>query len=443
MSGDGRLLSPAVWFLLIGALLASMAIGGTLLKRLPITTALLYLGVGAALGPAGVGLIAVSLPAEGRILERLTEVAVLISLFTVGLKLRVPITDSRWWVPIRLAVISMVLTVGMVTAAGVFLLGLPLGAAVLLGGILAPTDPVLASEVQVESPWKPERLRFSLSGEGGLNDGTAFPFVMLGLGLLGAHDLGAGLWRWLAVDVVWASGAGLAVGAALGTLMGRLVLYLRREHREGLGFDEFLALGLIALAYGAALAVDAYGFLAVFAAGLAFRRVESRETGVAPAGPAVDPVDQRGKEELESDPVLAPHQLAQGVLRFNEQLDGLAELAVVLLVGAMLVSIEPSAMAWVTVALLLLVIRPVSAVLGLAGRGTTAAQRGLIAWFGIRGIGSIYYLTYAVNHGVPTTLIGPLTTVAVLAVAVSIVVHGVSVTPLMRLYTKHGRDTGG
>ena len=435
-------MSASVWFLLSGALLVFMAISGTVLKRLPLTAAMLCLGAGFALGPAGAGLFEVSFPSESRLLEHVTEVAVVVSLFTVGLKLRVPPTDSRWRVPLRLAVVSMVLTVGLVTAAGVFILGLPLGGAVLLGGILAPTDPVLASDVQVQSPWEPERLRFSLSAEGGLNDGTAFPFVMLGLGLLGARDMGSGLWRWLAVDVLWAAGAGLAIGGALGTVLGRLVLYLRREHRQGLGSAEFLALGLIALAYGAAVAVEAYGFLAVFAAGLAFRRVESRETGANSALPAALSHDERGKEELETDPVHAPRQLAQTVLTFNEQLDRVGEVAVVLLVGSLLPTIEPSVTAWIAVALLLLVIRPVSTFLGLAGTGTTGTQRRLIAWFGIRGIGSIYYLTYAVNHGLPADLVTPLTTVAFLVVAVSIVVHGISATPLMNQYARRTRGGG-
>ena len=429
-------MNSSVWFLLGGGLLVFMALGSSLLKRLPITTAMLYLGAGAALGPAGAGLLTISLLADSRLLEHVTEVAVVISLFTVGLKLRVPLTDSRWRVPLRLAVVSMTLTVGLVTVVGVLLLGLPLGGAVLLGAILAPTDPVLASDVQVKSPWEPERLRFALSAEGGLNDGTAFPFVMLGLGLLGARDLGPWLWRWLAVDVLWAVGAGLVIGGALGTVLGRLVLYLRREHREGLGSEEFLTLGLIALAYGAAVAVDAYGFLAVFAAGLTFRRVESRETGSGASVPAAPSHDERTKEELETDPVLAPRQLAQTVLTFNEQLERLGEMAVVLLVGALLPAIEPSVTAWIAVALLLLIIRPASALLGLAGAGTTGTQRRLIAWFGIRGIGSIYYLTYALNHGLAADLVHPLTTVAFLVVAVSVVVHGISATPLMHRYAR-------
>jgi NhaP-type Na+/H+ or K+/H+ antiporter len=135
------------------------------------------------------------------LLERLTEVAVLVSLFTCGMKLEFRWRDGRWRIPVQLATVSMVLTVAAVTALGVYLLNLPLGAAVLLGAILAPTDPVLASDVQVSNPGDRDRLRFGLTGEGGLNDGTAFPFVMLGLGLLGLHELGEGGWRWWAIDV--------------------------------------------------------------------------------------------------------------------------------------------------------------------------------------------------------------------------------------------------
>ncbi len=432
------------WFLLSGVLLVFMALGGTMLRRLPITTAIIYLGVGMALGPVGAGALSISLPSGSVLLEHVTEIAVVISLFTVGLKLRVPLGDTRWWVPLRLASLSMVLTVGLVAAAGVLLLGLPLGAAILLGGILAPTDPVLASDVQVQSPWEPERLRFSLSAEGGLNDGTAFPFIMLGLGLLGARDLGEALWRWLAVDVLWAVGAGLAIGGGLGSLLGKLVLYLRREHREGLGSDEFLALGLIALSYGTAVAVHAYGFLAVFAAGLAFRRVEARETEGQPEPPAQPEGESRPKEELESDPVLAPRQLAQTVLTFNEQLDRLGEVVVVLLVGALLPAVAPAAADWILVTLLLLIVRPAAVVLGLAGSRSTRSQRGLMAWFGIRGIGSVYYLTYAMNHGLPASLAVPLATVTLLAIGTSVVVHGISVTPLMSRYARRGgKGTAG
>ena len=268
-------MSFAIWTLIIGALLISMTLSGTLLKRLPLSTAMLYLAAGYGLGPAGLALLAPDPLIYTVLLERMAEVAVLISLFAVGLKLGLPLSNQGWRLPVRLATVSMTLTVALIAAIGVMGLGLSLGAAILLGAILAPTDPVLASDVQVEEANDRDRLRFSLTGEGALNDGAAFPFVMLGLGLLGLHDLGAEGWRWFAIDVLWATAGGLGIGGALGALIGRLVVYLRSRHQESVGLDEFLALGLIALTYGRAVLSHAYGFLAVFAAGLALRRVNT------------------------------------------------------------------------------------------------------------------------------------------------------------------------
>jgi len=264
------------WAIILGVLLIAMVLSGTLLKRLPLSTAILYLMAGFILGPAGWGILALNPLNHAAFLERATEVAVLISLFSVGLKLGLPLSNRHWLLPLRLAFISMTITVALIALTGTLLLDLPMGAAVLLGAILAPTDPVLASAVQVESSSDRDRLRFSLTGEGGLNDGTAFPFVMLGLGLLGLHNLGTGGWRWLAMDVVWATTGGLLIGGILGALIGKLVVYLRTRHQESVGLDEFLALGLIALAYGVSVLAQAYGFLAVFAAGLALQRVKEQ-----------------------------------------------------------------------------------------------------------------------------------------------------------------------
>ncbi len=261
----GRRMTFGLWALIVGVLLTTMALAGSLLRRLPLSTGMLYLAVGVGLGPAGWALLSPDPLLHAEVLERAAEVAVLISLFAVGLKLGLPLSDKRWRLPLRLASLSMLVTIALVTAIGVVVIGLDLswGAAILLAAIVAPTDPVLASDVQVLEANDRDRLRFSLSAEGGLNDGAAFPFVMLGLGLLGLHDLGVDGVRWLAIDVVWAIAGGLIIGAALGALVGRLVIHLRTVHKLSVGLDEFLALGLIALAYGMALLCHAYGFLAV------------------------------------------------------------------------------------------------------------------------------------------------------------------------------------
>lgn len=426
---------------IIGVLLIAMTLGGSFVARLPLSAAMLYLAVGYGIGPAGLGLIAFDPLRNPVLLERLSEAAVLISLFTTGFKLELPLADRRWRIPVQLASASMLITVAAITLAGVFLLGLPLGAAILLAGILAPTDPVLASDVQVANPGDRDRLRFGLTGEAGLNDGTAFPIVMLGLGLLSLHELGENLWRWWTLDVLWAIGGGLAIGYVIGLAVGRTVLYLRTRHREALGAEEFIAFGLIVLVYGAALLCHTYGFLAVFAAGLALRRTDDRSTGrLAVPRPQEVLVEPHVASEAElataTHPKSAPAHLLQAVQRFNAQLERFAEVAIVLAVGAVLAVIDFQREVVWFIPLLFLIIRPLAVYLGLVGTDVAGAPRLLMAWFGIRGIGSIYYLMYAISHGIAPALAERLLSITVAVVVVSVIAHGISVTPLMARYER-------
>lgn len=430
----------ALWSVTIGLLLVLMALSGTVLARLPLSTAMFYLAVGVLVSPLWWDMAHLDLAFDAVLLERLTEVAVLLALFTAGLKLSPGLNDRRWLVPVRLAVLSMLATVVLVAAAGIWLLGLSPGAAILLGGILAPTDPVLASDVQVRDHADRDRLRFALTGEGGLNDGTAFPVVMLGLALLGLHETGSSPWNWFLLDGLWAVACGIGVGAFLGLAVGKLVLYLRREHKEAVGLDDFLALGLIALAYGAAILLKGYGFLAVFAAGVALRQLEQRETtAAATAGAPVAMPRGETADAIAVDQRHAPAFMANSMLGFNEKLERIGEVAVVMVIGILLWSVDWSTLAWWFVPLLLLVIRPVSVVAGLIGSRTTPGQRAMIGWFGIRGIGSLYYLAYAISHGLPDEAARPLIALTLAVVVASIVLHGVSVTPLMAFYEGRGR----
>jgi sodium/hydrogen antiporter len=439
----------AVWCLIAGLVLLAMALAGSLLKRLPLSTSMLYLAAGFGLGPIGLGLLEADPFGQSHLFERLAEIAVLISLFVAGLKLSVPLRNAQWFLPLRLAILSMLSTIALIAVAGMWMLGLSLGAAVLLGAILAPTDPVLASDVQLTNPADRDRLRFSLTAEAGLNDGVAFPFVMLGLGLLGRHDLGAGGWKWAAIDVVWGIGAGLAIGGVLGLLISRLVVYLRVHHREAVGLDEFLALGLIALAYGIALLIHTWGFLAVFAAGLAFRRGEAQpRDGTALHGAlhqaSIGPgrKDTGADEAVATDPRHATSYMTHAVLGFNEQLERIGEVALVIILGGMLSYVVlPGAALWFLPVMFLL-IRPASVWAAVRGLPCSRLQLGMMSWFGIRGVGSIYYLMFAINHGLPRPLAEQLAAITLAVVATSIVVHGISVTPLMRYYERRERPGG-
>ncbi len=430
----------ATWSLVVGMLLILLALSGTVLARLPLSTAMLYLAVGLAISPLGLNLLTIDPREHTLLLERVTELIVLVSLFTAGLKLSPGLRDRRWLLPLRLALISMLITVLAIAAAAYWFLGLPPGACILVGAILAPTDPVLASDVQVNRPGDRDRLRFALTGEGGLNDGTAFPFVMLGLGLLGLHEIGEFGWRWLLVDGLWATFAGLAAGASLGLAVGKLVLYLRRQHKEAVGLDDFLAMGLIALSYGLAVLLHGYGFLAVFAAGVALRHLEQSQTPDEASRHAAERAsshpDQAVAEAVAVHPQHAPAYMAQAVLGFNQQLERIGEVAVVITIGAVLWAVNWRLATWWFVPLLLLLIRPVSVPAGLLNSPSSSTQRWLIGWFGIRGIGSLYYLMYAINHGVAGELADSLTALTLSVVVTSIVLHGISVTPMMAAYER-------
>lgn len=424
----------AQWCLLIGALLVLVVLVEPRVRRLPISTAMIYLGLGWLF--AAVGWLALSPLSNPALWERISEVAVIISLFCAGLKLRSPLYSKLWRLPVALAFGSMTITVGLITLVAVALFDIPWWAAVILGAVLAPTDPVLASEVQVTHAQDTDQVRFTLTGEAGFNDGTAFPFLMLGLGLHGEHELGAYGWRWVAIDVVWAIFGGLAIGAILGIAVGRFVIYLRQKHQEAVGLDDFLALGLIAFAYGGALTAHTYGFLAVFAAGVALRAVERHLT----PGEAPEEVNAVAKvEEVVTDhPEKTPAHMAEAVLRFNEQLEHIGELALVLIIGAMIQVQEVPLKALVFAVLIFGLIRPLAVAPFAYLAGMKPVQIAMVSWFGVRGIGSIYYLFHAVGKGVPADLAELLTTVTLWVIGLSIIVHGISVTPLMSWYQAFG-----
>lgn len=411
------------WYLLLGALMLAITFLDRTVKRLPITTTIIYLLVGILVGDFGLGILKLDPVAQSTFFEVATEIAVIVSLFTAGLKLRAPLRDNRWILAVRLASVSMTLTVALIALGSWYFLKLPLGAAILLGAILAPTDPVLASDVQLEHPGDRDRLRFSLTGEAGLNDGTAFPFVMLGLGLLGAHEIGPFGARWLFIDVLWAIAGGLAIGAILGTLVGKFIVHLNQNSDEILSRNEFICLGLIAFSYGAALNLRAYGFLAVFAAGFALRRIEMN---AARHDDTPKPADQ--------PPENTQAAMASDVLNANEQLERILEVALVVMLGAMLSRQTLSWHALALAAALFFVIRPVAVLIGCYRANATPVQRLLLSWFGIRGIGSLYYLMYAIRHGVPDLLALQLTGLVLSIVTISILLHGISVTPIMNFY---------
>ncbi|MBT2321067.1 cation:proton antiporter [Variovorax paradoxus] len=425
----------ATWCLFIGGLLILMGLAGTLVRALPISAAALYMLIGYVAGPEGFGLLDLSLARDAYLIEVIAEIALLISLFAVGLRLQIRVFDATWMAPVLLATVAMTLTIAVMTVAGV-IFELAFATALLLAAILAPTDPVLASEVRVKHEKDRDELRFGLTAEGGLNDGAAFPFVMLALGLLGARELGPMGLRWLGADVLWAIGGGLALGWLCGAGFTRLVMFLRQRKHQALGMESFLALGLIALTYGIALQASVYGFLAVFVAGLGMRDVESVVANDDPAGKDAASDVQTSDGAPTASAAGTAGKMTRLVLDFARELERFIELAAMLVIGSLLSRDMLTATNFSLAGVLICVARPLSVYLTTFAIHWTPMQRRLGAWFGIRGVGSLYYLAYAANHGAPASQLQALTDCVLLAVALSVLLHGSSATPLMASYQR-------
>ena len=218
------------------------------------SASIIYLGLGAmaavVIQLAGVDWI--DPLADESLIERLTELAVIIALFGTGLKLDRPLNRESWGGVARLLVFAMPLTIGAVALFGTQVMGLSLGAAIVLGAMLAPTDPVLAGDIGVGPPGDEDEHEpnFSITGEAGLNDGLALPFLFLGLFV--ADEGGSGwLGEWLLADVLYAIGVAVAIGIAIGYGTGALAVRLRDRRLLAKAFDPWLAIPTVLLIYGA------------------------------------------------------------------------------------------------------------------------------------------------------------------------------------------------
>jgi sodium/hydrogen antiporter len=372
------------------------------------TSATVYLAMGAA---ASVGLNAVGVDVldplqDSLVIERAAEIAVVIALFSAGIRLDRRLSLHGWSSTIRLIGLAMPLTIGLVALLGNVLMGLSWGAAIVLAAALAPTDPVLAGEVQVGPPGEggEEEPRFALTSEAGLNDGLAFPFVFLGL--LVAEPGGPSLSNWLLADVLYAIAVGTLVGALAGWGLAAATSALREREWLLAEYDGWLAIAGVLVAYGAAEILGAYGFLAAFAGGLAFRRFE-RE-----------------------------HEYHQPVHRGIAEVERVGELALVLLLGSTVTLVglsEPGVGGWILALALLFAIRPAAVLISFLGSRLPRKERLFIGWFGVRGVGSFYYVAVAIGAGVLSA--AESTTIywtVIVCVGLSIILHGLSGTPASR-----------
>jgi NhaP-type Na+/H+ or K+/H+ antiporter len=331
--------------------------------------------------------------------EVVSEMCVITGLFGVGLRIDRLVDWKRWAPTFRLLAIGMPVTIVAVAVLGWQAGGMTLAGALLLGSVLAPTDPVLAGDVQVGRPTEggEHPVRFTLTTEAGLNDGLAFPFVHLSLAVAAAALTPGLLGEWVARDVIYRILMGAACGAAIGWLLGKVLFDVPRENALAKTEAGVFALAGVFIAYGVTELAEGYGFIAAFVAGMTLRRAES------------------------------DHAFHVRLHDFTETVEH--ALTAMLLIGlgaAMPALMRDLELTSVLIALgLILVIRPAAGLLSLAGSRLKGAQRWVVAFYGVRGVGSVYYLSYAGSH-VELTNEKQLWAITAIVILVSTVLHGFS-----------------
>lgn len=403
-------LSPDPYILILtgaGLLIALVAWLPLALKRLPLSLPIVCIGIGAAIFLLPQVTLRPLPYRYPEITERFAEFVVIIALMGAGLKIDRVFGWRRWSITWRLLAITMPLGIVAIAALGMEVLGLPLAVALLLAASLAPTDPVLAADVQVGPPktGDEDEVRFGLTSEAGLNDGAAFPFVHLAVLLAVALPMGKP-WvaEWLTYRVLWEIAGGIVGGWLVGRAFGWLTFHIPAETKLARTGDGLIAISATLVSYGLTEIVHVYGFLAVFVTALTFRSAHR---------------DHEFQDEMHA---------------ITEQIERLAMMVLLILFGGALVSGLLTPITWVDVVValaVLLVIRPVTGWLGLLGWAGDRDEKLTLSFFGIRGVGSIYYLAYGINH-MPVTDAEHLWAIVGLIILLSILLHGLTVTPIMR-----------
>jgi sodium/hydrogen antiporter len=332
--------------------------------------------------------------------EIVSELCVILGLFGVGLRIDQMLPLRRWRPTIGLLTITMPLTIAALAFAGWAFAGFTIAGALLLGAVLAPTDPVLAGDVQVGPPLEggEHPVRFALTTEAGLNDGLAFPFVHLALAIGAASIFSTtDLTQWLLIDVAYRIFAGVAVGAAVGWLLGKLIFDLPDRNALAKTESAVTALAGVFMAYGVAELAEGYGFIAAFVSGAVLRRSEKK------------------------------HAFHAKLHNFSQSLEHSLTAILLLALGAAIPALWPhlTVTGAIIAAALVFVIRPVAGWIVLGSSLPTSRERAVVAFYGIRGIGSIYYLAYA---GAYAEWIdeGPLWAIVGSAIVLSTLIHGFS-----------------
>lgn len=350
---------------------------------------------------------------HGTFIEKITELAVIISIMGAGLKINRLPSLKGWMITWRLLGITMLLTIILVTLIGYWFAAFVPATALLLGAVIAPTDPVLGSEIEVEGPgesnadaaYEKSELKFALTSEAGLNDGLAFPFTNLAIAIA-MVGVNPSLWfeSWLLVNVFYELIVGIAIGIGIGYVLARIILNLPAKSEFAKIIVGMGSLSATLIIYGFTEILGGYGFIAVFSGAVTMRQYEPTHS----------------------------HQVALHALIEKSQLMLTALLLLALgaaISGGILKHLDFTLV--VIAIVLVLIIRPLCGVIGLIGYDRIKwKERFAIAFLGIRGFGSIYYLAYAVNHQYFEGS-DRLWSLVVLVIVISVFVHGTAASPIL------------
>ncbi|WP_342647860.1 sodium:proton antiporter [Mucilaginibacter sp. CSA2-8R] len=392
----------------IGIAALGMAWMPSVTKRTGVSYAIIYVLAGVLLYLAFPHLLPAADPRKDEShTMHITELVIIVSLMGTGIKIDRPFKYASWKSPIRLVTIGMISCIGLATLTSFYFFNLDIASALLIGAALAPTDPVLASDVQVGPPNQNERFetKFALTAEAGLNDAFAFPFVLLAITLSNLPFKGTdSLWEWVEHALLLKVVIGLAIGYLLGQLLGYIVFTMGDRMKILETHDGFVALSLTLMVYGVTELAHGYGFLAVFVAGTALRNYE------------------------------LGHHLHSKLHAFTDQTERILVAIVLILFGGSLTTGVLQNLTWPMVTfsvLFLFVLRPLTSFLSLAGINMHSKERWVISFFGIRGLGSIYYLAYALKE-TQFPYADQIWTAVTFTILLSIVVHGLTATQVMK-----------
>jgi NhaP-type Na+/H+ or K+/H+ antiporter len=392
---------------LTGLAAFGMAWMPALSRKTGISYSIIYVSAGVLLYTFFPGVLPEPDPMKnGTLTMHFTEIVVLVSLMGTGIKIDRSFSLKNWASPLKLISLTMLLCIAAAAVMGYTLLGFDLASALLIGAVLAPTDPVLASDVQVDPPntGKKFETKFALTAEAGMNDGVAFPFTWLAISVaLTATGTHSSLLTWFAYDLVYKLVAGVAIGYLMGRLVGYMVFQISKKYKFLKTKDGFLAISLTLMVYGITELAQGYGFVSVFVCAVTLRHFEK---------------DHAYHDELHS---------------FTDQAERLLVAILLILFGGSLVSGILQPLTWKMVLftlVFLFLVRPLAAYASVFKSDIHLKEKLSISFFGIRGMGSVFYLAFAFQE-VHFQNEDKLWAIVAFTILLSVVIHGITATPIM------------